>query len=86
MAVRIRDWLNKAQKALLKEAPDSESARQEARFILAHTLKKEIAWTATHDTDSLGLFDLLKADPFYKMSENFFLICDVYLFFAFGSG
>lgn len=62
MAVSIRDWLNKAQKVLLKEAPDSESARQEARFILAHTLKKEIAWTATHDTDSLGLFDLLKAD------------------------
>lgn len=62
MAVRINTWLNKAQKTLLKEAPDSESARQEARFILAHVLKKDIAWTATHSNDSLGFFALLKAD------------------------
>ncbi|HPF95760.1 MAG TPA: HemK/PrmC family methyltransferase [bacterium] len=58
----INTWLNKAQKALLKEAPDSESARQEARYILAHTLKKDLTWTATHETDSLGFFDLFKAD------------------------
>lgn len=62
MAVRISTWLNKAQKALLKEAPDSEQARQEARYILAHTLKKDFAWTATHETDSLGFFELIKAD------------------------
>ncbi|MFO0765077.1 MAG: HemK/PrmC family methyltransferase [Patescibacteria group bacterium] len=62
MAVRINEWLNKAQKALLREAPDSESARQEARFILATVLNKDVAWTAANGSKALGFFELLKAD------------------------